>query len=468
MRFDLWRMFAFVTMAACLFAATRPPVSLMAPLGGAAACVMFLLAVSMVPFSYNIRNLMVRWKTTVMTALAFTLVVSLLTVMLAFVEGMARLTESSGQVGNVIILSEGSTDENFSNLGYSDVGDFENQPGILRTDAGVPLSSRETFLVVTQPIPNAKPGRPNRRFLQMRGLDDPRLSAQVHNLSLLPGGEWFSQAGVREMDIDGRTLPVIECVLGEGVARVIAGDRNDEMKAQGKNPERLEVGETLSLGDRTWVVVGVTKASNSTFDSEVWAKRSVVGPMFGKGSYSSLVVRTADADSAQEVKKFFNTQYTKASVSALIETEYFSSLAASSRTILYAIIFLACVMAVGGIFGVMNTMFAAISQRTKDIGVMRLMGFARWQILVSFLLESLAIGLIGGALGCLLGLLADGRSMTSIVANAQGGGKFVVFRMEVSQAILGWGILLSIVMGGLGGLLPSFSAMRLRPLESLR
>jgi putative ABC transport system permease protein len=116
----------------------------------------------------------------------------------------------------------------------------------------------------------------------------------------------------------------------------------------------------------------------------------------------------------------------------------------------------------------MNTMFAAISQRTKDIGVLRLMGFARWQILVSFLLESLVIGLIGGILGCLLGLLCDGRSMTSIVSNAQGGGKFVVFKMAVSPEILGWGVLLTLMMGGIGGLIPSFSAMRLKPLESLR
>ena len=83
-------------------------------------------------------------------------------------------------------------------------------------------------------------------------------------------------------------------------------------------------------------------------------------------------------------------------------------------------------MAVGGVFGVMNTMFAAISQRIKDIGVLRILGFARWQILVSFFLESLVLALVGGLLGCALGSLADGWTATSIVCSGQGGGKSVV------------------------------------------
>jgi len=469
MQFALWRLFVLVAAAACLLATTREPRMLTMPLGWSGAIVLFLLAIGKVPLTYNLRNLTVRWKTTVMTALAFTLVVSLLTVMLAFVNGMYQLTESSGQPGNVMILSEGSTDEGFSNLGYSDIGDIENQAGILKAKDGQPLSSRETYLVVNQPIPDALPGKPQRRFLQMRGIDDPVISGEVHNLPLIEGGQWFSQAGVRELSVDGQPpIPVIEAVLGEGVARVIGDDRTAAAKAKARNPERVEVGDTFSLGDRTWLVVGIMKSSGSTFDSEVWAKRSVVGPMFGKNSYSSLVVRAADAEQAEKLKEFFNTQYKKASLSALVETEYFSNLSETNRQFLFAIIFVACVMSIGGIFGVMNTMFAAISQRTKDIGVMRLMGFARWQILVSFLLESLVIGMIGGILGCLVGLMCDGWSATSMVSSGQGGGKFVVLKLAVDAQILGWGILLTLVMGGLGGLLPSFSAMRLKPLESLR
>src|SRR5262249_49515143 len=125
-------------------------------------------------------------------------------------------------------------------------------------------------------------------------------------------------------------------------------------------------------------------------------------------------------------------------------------------------------MAVGGIFGVMNTMFAAISQRVKDIGVLRILGYARWQILTSFLLESLVIALVGGLLGCALGSLCHGISATSIVGSGQGFGKTVIFRLTVDAGTISTGVLLTLFMGLLGGLLPSLSAIRLRPLESMR
>jgi len=127
----------------------------------------------------------------------------------------------------------------------------------------------------------------------------------------------------------------------------------------------------------------------------------------------------------------------------------------------------AIVMALGGVFGVMNTMFAAVNQRTRDIGVLRLMGFDRWQILFSILLESLMIAMIGGAIGCAVGTLADGWTATSIVSGGQGGGKFVVLQLTVTADILGAGMILALIMGALGGILPGLVAMRMRPLEAL-
>jgi ABC-type antimicrobial peptide transport system permease subunit len=138
------------------------------------------------------------------------------------------------------------------------------------------------------------------------------------------------------------------------------------------------------------------------------------------------------------------------------------------RAVFFAIVFVAVVIGIGGIFGVMNTMFAAISQRIKDVGVLRILGFARWQILVSFFLESLAIALLGGLIGCALGSLCHGVTATSIVSGGQGGGKSVILTLTVDASTLAIGLLFTLIMGALGGLLPSFSAMRLRPLEALR
>ena len=125
------------------------------------------------------------------------------------------------------------------------------------------------------------------------------------------------------------------------------------------------------------------------------------------------------------------------------------------------------VMSVGGIFGVMNTMFAAVSQREGDIGVLRLLGFNRRQVLVSFLLESLFIALAGGLLGCAIGSLCDGWTANS-VAGGHGGGKFIVLQLAVSAKIIATGLFLSLMMGFIGGLFPSLSAMRMKPLDALR
>lgn len=427
-----------------------------------------LAAASKVPLSYNLQNLLVRLPTTLMTAAAFVLVVGLLIVMLAFVNGMYTLTQTSGQPGNVIIMADGATDEQFSSLAMADVGDIENQPGI-RVLNGQPMVSRETYIVVNQPIENPPPGRQKRRFLQVRGVDDPVMSAAVHGLKMEPGGDWFSSAGVGEIEnAEKSSQPAVQVLLGAGIARELGRDRWPADIANAKNQDRLDVGDTFQLSERTWVVAGVFQSSGSSYDSEVWAKQSLVGPLFGKENYSSLVARTSNAFAAEKLKEYFLNDYSKAKLAAIVETKYFEELSQTNVQFLVAIIIVAVFTAIGGVFGVMNTMFAAIGQRTKDIGVLRLLGYKRWQILTSFLLESMVLALIGGMLGCALGFLCDGSTATSIVSSGQGGGKFVVLRLTVDLAVLSTGMLLALFMGFFGGLIPSLSAMRLTALEALR
>jgi len=420
-----------------------------------------VLLIARVPLTYNLRNLVVRWRVTVMTALAFTLVVALLTVMLAFVNGMYRLTEASGQPGNVIVLADGATDELFSNLGRKDVRGLayhtDAKPRVL-VDRGQPMASYEVYIVVNQPVPVAEGEKPRRRFVQVRGIDSPVMSGLVHGLELYPGGSWFSSAGVRP-NPDPTEKDVIEGVLGEGIARDLGRDRGKE---------RLEVGDTFPLGDRTWIVAGVMKSLGSTFGSEIWAKGDLVGPMFGKNQFTSIVLRTPDAATAQELAPLLTRNFKDTAVQCQPEMEYYAKLSATNQQFLYAIIFVAVIMSVGGVFGVMNTMFAAISQRTRDIGVLRIMGYAPWQVLVSFFIESLWIALLGGVMGLALGWLADGYTASSIVSGGQGGGKSVVFKLVVDANILGAGMLFTLAMGALGGLLPALSAMRLKPLDAIR
>jgi putative ABC transport system permease protein len=510
------------------------------PLAVGLVLLVVLLVVGKVPLGYNVRNLLVRWWVTFLTALAFTLVVGLLTVMLAFVNGMYRLTEASGNPGNVMILSDGATDELFSNLAKSDTTNIERQKGVdkamLRDDVDqkereYPLCSKEVYIVVNQPIPPAlgpaggtefrgkiktivqdkgeftvvdlkgveKTFRPaenpkfniqtlkvddlvavaheqkgqdvlasdvrvsnRRRFVQVRGIEDHRISSRVHDMQLFEGGKWWGGAGVEDApggESGKGALGFIQGVLGEGVARILGQD-------QGK--ERLEVGDTFELGPRKWIVTGIMKSAGSTFGSEIWAKHSIVGPMFGKDQFTCLVVRSRDAATAEQLGKFLSTDYRPA-VRAEPETTYYEKLSETNKQFSIAIYFVTIIMAIGGVFGVMNTMFAAISQRTKDIGMLRILGFARWQVLVSFFLETLVIALAGGLLGCALAyLLFDGATATSIVSSGQGGGKTVVLKLIVDANTVAIGVLFTLIMGALGGLVPALSAMRLRPLESLR
>ncbi len=421
-----------------------------------------LLILGSIPLSYNLRNLLTRWRTTLLTALAFTLVISLQTVMLGFVNGMYQLTDQSGQPGNVMVLSDGALDELVSNLGFSDTADVDRHPLVVRDEHDQPLASREVYVVVNQPLPTVPGVQQKRRFTQIRGIEDPVIAARVHGLELYPDGAWFSASGVQALPgaADDTKEQAIQAVLGEGVAGQLGNDRGKE---------RLEIGDVFDLGPRKWIVTGIMRSAGSTFGSEVWSKRGLVGPMFGKESYSSIVLRTADAKTAREVSDDLTKNFKKAAVQAQPETVYFSKLSETNRQFSAAIVFLAIVMAVGGVFGVMNTMFAAISGRTKDIAMLRIVGFARWQILVSFFLESLAISLFGGLLGCALGFLTNGWTATSIVSGGQGGGgKFVVLELVIGADTLLAGLLLALAMGAIGGLLPAISAMRLKPLESLR
>src|SRR5574340_597851 len=299
-----------------------PPV-LSALLAAAFGLMLALLLLGRVPLSYNLRNLTVRWRTTLITALAFTLSIALLTVMLAFVNGMDRLTENSGRADNVLVMTDRAPDEVMSNLDVGDLAEIEHQPQVRRV-SGRPMASRETYLVVNQFIPGGVAGLQGRRFLQLRGIDDPQMAATVHDLQLRPGSERFSAAGVREAsgaeDRPGATT-VIECVMGEGAARELGHERSSDEAAQSGKASPLVVGDTFTLGKRTWLVVGILDSSGSMFNSEVWAKRSLVAEIFGKNTYTTLVLRADSPERARELKESL-VRYKKAAVAPQLETEY--------------------------------------------------------------------------------------------------------------------------------------------------
>jgi ABC-type antimicrobial peptide transport system permease subunit len=254
-------------------------------------------------------------------------------------------------------------------------------------------------------------------------------------------------------------VPATEVVLGAGIARELGPDYYKTA---------LDAGDVFTMGDKYWYVAGVMDSAGSTFDSEIWAKWKTVAERFGKESYTTVVLKTRDKEAASATAVDLVKNYKKSALQAYIETDYYERLNSTNKQFLVAIIFVAIIVAVGGVFGIMNTMFAAISQRSKDIGVLRIIGFAPWQILFSFFLEAIILSFLGGALGCLVGSFADGFTASSIMSSGAGGGKSILLKLTVDLKMILGGILFSVAMGMVGGLVPALGAMRLKPLESLR
>jgi len=382
----------------------------------------------MVPLSYNYRNLLVRWKTTIMTAGGFTLVVAALSVMLAFVDGIRAVCNDSGEPANVVVLAKGNSDEVLSRVDDQTAREVEHIAGIKRGKDGRPLISRELFLVVTQPTNESG----IYKMLQVRGLLSEGF--QVHSRVSLVEGRRF-RSGRNEV-IVGRLF---------------------------KEQAELELGSQVELGRKKWTVVGVFEAAGSVFESEIWCHLQDVSRQFRReGSFSSLVVRAQhELEAPQLARRIASSN--RISVEAQTETEHFAKQAEQTDSIHTAGIVIAVFMAIGAVFGITNTMFAAINQRTKDIAVLRMLGYRRGEIMISFLLEALLIAFVGGLLGIVLGYGVNGLTLEFST-----GAKAIAFAFVVNETTVAWAAAFTLGMGLVGGLLPAWSAMRVNPLESLR
>ena len=378
----------------------------------------------MIPFAYSHRNLRVRWKTTLMTASGFTLVVAALVVVLAFVNGMLAVCLQTGEPENVLIIARGSSDELLSTIDREVVIQIEDDPGIARNAGGRLLSSREAFIPVNKAV--------GRQMLQMRGVEP--IALEVHpNVEIVEG----------EMFRPGHD----EVIVGRAAQQELG----------------LAVGDELEVGEKLRRVAGIFTSGGSVFEIEIWASLPELVEQFHReGTYSTIVLQTTDAQTAKEVAERL-TDNRRLSIDAVPEPDYYLEQAEQTDMLRSAGFTVALFMGIGAVFGVTNTMFAAIEQRTKDIAVLRLLGFRKHEILISFLGEALLIAVIGGVLGSLLGYSVNGLSVSSFLSV-----KAVAFAFTVDF----WSIVIALgftlVLGIVGGLLPALAAMRVDPLVSLR
>ncbi len=384
-----------------------------------------------IPLSYNLRNLAVRKTTTLMTALGIALTVAVLVAVLALVGGLQTAFESTGNPLNVLVMRKGATGEVSGGLSREVFEELKPMAGIARAADGHPLASVELVTVIT--LPSAE--NPEGANVTLRGLTPVglELREEVH----LSDGRWFRQ-GQREV------------VVGKSVAK--------------QYPD-AQIGKKLHFGKGDWEVVGVMDAGQGSTNSEIFCDLNQASGDFNRfDGLSSALVRAEDAVTADALINSINDDR-KLNASAQTEKAYMEAQTSSAAPIQYLGIFVSIVMAVGSSFAAMNTMYAAVSRRAREIGTLRVLGFSRPSILTSFFVESVLLSLLGGALGCLL-VLPLNNVTTGILS--QSSFSEIAFNFRVSPEAMSIGVAFALLMGAVGGLLPARMAARKEILNALR
>jgi putative ABC transport system permease protein len=383
-----------------------------------------------IPLAYNLRNLVVRKTTTLMTALGIALTVAVLLAILGLVTGLRSTLSATGDPLNVLVLRKGSESELVSNFTRTQFQDLKFKRGIAAGRDGQPLASLELVTVVNL----ANVDNPDGTNLSVRGLT--QVGIEMRQGLHIESGRWFQQ-GRREL------------VVGSSAAK--------------RFPD-AQIGKSIHLGRGDWEIVGVMAAGNSAQASEIWGDLNQIGSDLQREEVlSSALVRATDEVTAKAlVNDIANDQ--RLDMTALSEKEYYAQQTSQAAPVEFTGIFVAVIMAIGSSFAAMNTMYAAVSRRAREIGTLRVLGFSRGSILLSFFVEAVLLSALGGVLGCLLALPLNG--ITTGIGNFNFSETAFDFRVT-PQSML-FGIAFAVVLGSIGGLFPARMASKKEILTALR
>jgi putative ABC transport system permease protein len=384
-----------------------------------------------IPLSYNIRNLKLRKGLTIMTALGIALTVTTAIFIMALLAGLKRAFVTSGDAQNVLVLRKGSEAELSGGFDATNFPVLKNLPGIAKDSHGEPMASGEWVVVIVVPRKDGT-GEVN---VTVRGMmpDGLELRPKVK----LVEGRWFTP-GQREV------------VVSESIH---------------KRFSHANVGDTLAFGKGPWQVVGVFDAGGSAYDSEIWGDVNQMATDFDRqGGFSSAYLRATDPVSADALKHRVSDDQ-RLKLEGLLETEYYAKQTASGMPIRIIGWIVAVIMAIGSSFAAMNTMYAAVAYRGREIATLRVIGFSRPSILTSFVLESLLLSLLGALVGIVLMLPFNG--MTTGTSNAVTFSE-IVFSLRMTLPVVVTAVGFALIMGLFGGIAPAWHAARRDIIAALR
>ncbi len=360
--------------------------------------------------------------------------VGVLVALLSMAEGYAETLRNTGNAETALVMRGASASEVMSVLGHDAVSLIPQAAGIARDDKGEPIASDE--LVVAANLPVRGGGADEAGSVQLRGI-----GAQA----------WAVRPQIKIIEGKRFTPGLRELIVGRGAVRQFAG---------------LTPGNEISLGSQRWIVTGIF-SSGDAMESEIWADANVVADTYRRGSSrASVTVRLADPRAYGSFKAALESN-PQLQVDVSTTLDYFSKQSEGVTKVLRVIgITVGSIMAIGAMFGALNTMFAAIAARAREIATLRAIGFSGLPVVVAVMLETMLLALIGGVIGGLLAyLLFNGYGASTMAAGSVGK---LNFELHVTTGLLWNGLKWALAIGFMGGLFPAMRAARMPVATALR
>ena len=375
-----------------------------------------------VPVSYNFRSIKSRWSSTIVAVLGIAGTVGVFVAMLSLARGFKATLVASGSPGNALILRAGSPSEMMGGVTLDSARVVQDAPGVAR-DASGPLVTEENVGVM--PFPLISTGTDAN--VQVRGVSSNVL--RIRTFVKIIEGRMF-QPGLSEL------------VAGKNASRTYAG---------------LTLGNTVNLGGGRWKVVGIFDAGGSSFDSEIWCDATILQRVMKRPPdiFQSVTAHLTSPEAFNQFKDAV-TSDPRMNVDVTREIDYYakqSTVMTRLITVLGGLV--AAIMAIGAVFGALNTMYSAVAERGREIATMRALGFSASNVILSFLFEALLIALVGGLVGCIAVLPLNG--LTTQTMNFQTFSS-LAFAFKITFDLLLMGVFFALVMGILGGMLPAIRA----------
>ncbi|MGE5175068.1 MAG: ABC transporter permease [Hyphomicrobiales bacterium] len=382
------------------------------------------------PLVYSVRHLAARRVSTLLTALGIALVAWVFIFTLALAGGFEAALRTTGSPDDAIVVRSGAVGELTSIVSRDAATIVESQPEVARAPDGRPLAAGE--LLVVWNLPRKTGGATN---VVVRGV-------AAKSMALRP----------RIRIVSGR-------LFRPGLDEIVVG------KMVSERFRNAAVGDRLKLSGREWTVVGVFDAGGTAFDSEIWGDVELFMPVFDRPVFQSVTLRLDDRSHFAALKKRLEAD-PRLTVSVRREDEFYAAQSGMLARLLRSLgLFVTLIMALGAVFGALNTMYAAVGARTKEIGTLRALGFGRGAVLLAVLVESVLLALLGGAIGCLFALPV--RSFTTGTMSFATFSE-LAFRFQVTPGMLLLGLLFAATMGLVGGFFPARKAASLPIVEALR